>query len=102
MSIENNNSQFLQDMGVSAESVERSGIAIDVLKEIAEDYKENELTLLDEAEYIAKKIQRCNAVHSVRWRIKSVSHVIKKIVRKLNEVQLNENIKASMLGIIKQ
>ncbi|EFB73679.1 RelA/SpoT domain protein [Providencia rustigianii DSM 4541] len=98
MSIENNNSQFLQDMGVSAESVERSGIAIDVLKEIAEDYKENELTLLDEAEYIAKKIQRCNAVHSVRWRIKSVSHVIKKIVRKLNEVQLNEKYKSINVG----
>ena len=56
---------------------------IEILKEIAEDYKENELILLDEAEYIAKKIQRCKAVHSVRWRIKSVSHLIKKIVRKL-------------------
>lgn len=84
---------FLDEMGISAEMVERSGLTSEILKEIAEDYKENELILLDEAEYIAKKIQRCKAVHSVRWRIKSVSHLIKKIVRKLNEDNPSEKYK---------
>jgi len=74
---------FLQGMGVKLEDFKKSELSIENLKKIAEDYKSNELILLDEAEYIAKKIQRCEAVHSVRWRIKSVSHLIKKIVRKL-------------------
>ncbi|WP_431810105.1 hypothetical protein [Jejubacter sp. L23] len=69
---------FLQEIGVTTELVETSGIPVDTLREIVKDYKHNELTLLDEAEYIAKKIQRCNAIHSVRWRIKSHSHLIKK------------------------
>ncbi|CAI3113815.1 hypothetical protein MWMV18_MWMV18_02898 [Acinetobacter calcoaceticus] len=93
MILEENDSKFLEEMGVSAELLESSGLTIDTLKEIAEDYKENELLLLDEAEYIAKKIQRCKAVHSVRWRIKSTSHLIKKIVRKLNEDQQSEKYK---------
>lgn len=90
MSLEDATLQFIKDMGITKEDVEESGISIEVLKEIAEDYKENELILLDEAEYIAKKIQRCKAVHSVRWRIKSVSHLIKKIVRKLTGKEPSE------------
>lgn len=78
---------FLQGMGVKQEDFKKSELSIDTLKKIADDYKSNELILLDEAEYIAKKIQRCEAVHSVRWRIKSVSHLIKKIVRKLSDDQ---------------
>lgn len=78
---------FLQSMGVKQEDFKKSELSIDTLKKIADDYKSNELILLDEAEYIAKKIQRCEAVHSVRWRIKSVSHLIKKIVRKLSDDQ---------------
>lgn len=78
---------FLQSMGVKPEDFQKSELSVETLKKIAEDYKSNELILLDEAEYIAKKIQRCEAVHSVRWRIKSVSHLIKKIVRKLSDDQ---------------
>ncbi|MBP6468492.1 MAG: hypothetical protein KA277_10825 [Fusobacteriaceae bacterium] len=83
MSLEDDKLQFIKDMGITEAEVEESGLSIEILQEIAEDYKKNELILLDEAEYIAKKIQRCESVHSVRWRIKSVSHLIKKIVRKL-------------------
>lgn len=78
---------FLQSMGVKLEDFKKSELSVETLKKIAEDYKINELILLDEAEYIAKKIQRCEAVHSVRWRIKSVSHLIKKIVRKRSDEQ---------------
>lgn len=93
MSLDEHDQKFLDDMGINAELVENSGLTIKTLQEIAEDYKENELILLDEAEYIAKKIQRCKAVHSVRWRIKSASHLIKKIIRKLNEDQPSEKYK---------
>lgn len=85
--------EFLQEIGVCSKDVERSGLSIATLKEIKDDYEKHELTLLDEAEYIAKKIQRCEAVHSVRWRIKNASHVIKKIVRKLDPSKLNEKYK---------
>jgi len=91
MNLNINDSTFLQEMGVSPESLANCNIEISVLQKIVEDYKMNELSLLDEAEYIAKKIQRCKSVHSVRWRIKSASHVIKKIIRKLSEKNPNPN-----------
>lgn len=85
MELDHRDSEFLHEIGITIKQVENSGLSVDVLRDIVKDYKCNELTLLDEAEYIAKKIQRCNAVHSVRWRIKSPSHLIKKIIRKLTE-----------------
>lgn len=87
MDFSQEDSNFLLEMGVELEAFQKSEVSVETLKKIAEDYKSNELSLLDEAEYIAKKIQRCKAVHSVRWRIKSVSHLIKKIVRKLSDDQ---------------
>lgn len=87
MDLQQEDLSFLQSMGVKLEDFQKSELSVETLKKIADDYKSNELILLDEAEYIAKKIQRCEAVHSVRWRIKSVSHLIKKIVRKLSDDQ---------------
>ncbi|MBS7816713.1 GTP pyrophosphokinase [Wohlfahrtiimonas chitiniclastica] len=77
--------EFLQSHKISKEDFEKSTILIDTLQAIANDYQANYLTLLDEAEYIAKKIQRCKNVHSVRWRIKNTTHLLKKIIRKRNE-----------------
>ena len=86
----NNDLNFLQDMGLNQSVVDKSGLSIDTLKSIIQDYKDNQLVLLDEAEYIAKKIQRCDSVHSVRWRIKSPSHLLNKIIRKLTEEKPSE------------
>ncbi|MCG6490226.1 hypothetical protein K6U37_14910 [Vibrio parahaemolyticus] len=86
---------FLQEMNLDPDLVEKSGLSVDVLISISQDYKDNQLMLMDEAEYIAKKIQRCNAVHSVRWRLKDISHLLNKIVRKRTEdkpVEKYENI----------
>lgn len=93
MSLQKDELDFLLNMDIKVEDFEKSGLSIENLKEIAKDYKSNELTLLDEAEYIAKKVQRCNAVHSVRWRIKSIAHLIKKIVRKLSDETPSEKYK---------
>lgn len=93
MDKKNNDLMFLQDMNLNPNLVEKSGLSIDTLRLIAQDYKNNQLTLLDEAEYIAKKIQRCNAVHSVRWRIKNTSHLLNKIIRKLTEDEPSEKYK---------
>lgn len=93
MELQKNEQEFLLNMGVKLADFEKSGLCVSNLMEIAQDYKNNELTLLDEAEYIAKKVQRCDSVHSVRWRIKSTSHLIKKIVRKLSEEKPSEKYK---------
>ncbi|MEO3358556.1 RelA/SpoT domain-containing protein [Acinetobacter haemolyticus] len=85
MELEKDDLDFLQIMDVDIQDFQKTGLLVKNLKEIAADYKQNELILLDEAEYIAKKLQRCTAVHSVRWRIKSIAHLIKKIVRKLSD-----------------
>ncbi|MEM5306105.1 GTP pyrophosphokinase [Enterobacter ludwigii] len=89
----NDDLSFLQTMGLNPSAVEKSGLSIATLKSIVQDYKDNQLVLLDEAEYIAKKIQRCNSVHSVRWRIKSPSHLLNKIIRKLTEEKPSDKYK---------
>ncbi|MCJ8536200.1 GTP pyrophosphokinase [Enterobacter cloacae] len=89
----NDDLNFLQTMGLHPSVVEKSGLSIATLKSIVQDYKDNQLVLLDEAEYIAKKIQRCNSVHSVRWRIKSPSHLLNKIIRKLTEEKPSDKYK---------
>ncbi|WP_038907476.1 RelA/SpoT domain-containing protein [Dickeya oryzae] len=93
MEITNDDLNFLREMRLSSDLVEKSGLSINNLRSIAQDYKDNQLTLLDEAEYIAKKIQRCNAVHSVRWRIKNTAHLLNKIIRKLTEDNPSEKYK---------
>ncbi|WP_410678240.1 RelA/SpoT domain-containing protein [Citrobacter europaeus] len=93
MGKDNDDLNFLREMGIEPVLVEKSGLSINTLKSIAKDYKDNQLVLLDEAEYIAKKIQRCNAVHSVRWRIKNISHLLNKIIRKLTEDEPSEKYK---------
>lgn len=84
---------FLRDMNISEELFAKSGLEITILQDIVEDYKKNELALLDEAEYVAKKLQRCSTVHSVRWRIKDSKHLVRKIIRKLTDGEPVEKYK---------
>lgn len=55
MEIIDQDSIFLQEWGLASALVEKSGLSVDTLRSIVQDYKSNQLTLLDEAEYIAKK-----------------------------------------------
>lgn len=73
---------FIKDMGIGQEKFIALKRDIKVLIEIAKDYESHKSELLDEAEYIANKLQRCKSVHSVRFRIKDTSHLIEKIIRK--------------------
>ncbi|HHS9280982.1 TPA: GTP pyrophosphokinase [Klebsiella michiganensis] len=98
MEIIDQDSFFLQEWGLDSALVEKSGLSVDTLRSIVQDYKSNQLTLLDEAEYIAKKIQRCDSVHSVRWRIKDTSHLLNKIIRKLTEDEPSEKYKGISSG----
>ncbi|WP_144734840.1 RelA/SpoT domain-containing protein [Acinetobacter oleivorans] len=80
--------QFLKDSCVKIDDFKKANIDINLLMNIAEDYLKFSPDFLAEAEYIAKKLQRCKSVHSVRWRIKDVGHLIEKIVRKRCEAKV--------------
>lgn len=84
MKISKENQQFLESMNINPERVKIIDLDIQILIDIAKDYDSTETQeeLLDSAELIAKKIQRCKQVHSVRWRVKDTSHLIEKIIRK--------------------
>lgn len=82
MSLDDQQKKFLDNARVKFEDFEKANIDITLLMDIAEDYKKFSADFLQEAEYIAKKLQRCEYVHSVRWRVKDVNHLIEKIVRK--------------------
>ncbi|MEN3980591.1 hypothetical protein [Acinetobacter sp. CWB-B33] len=82
MSLSKEHEEFLVDMGILPERFKKLGRDAQVLVEIAEDYEIHKNDLLDEASYVANKLQRCEGVHTVRSRIKDTSHVIEKIIRK--------------------
>lgn len=74
--------KFLTENRISQETWERADISWEILSAIAEDHKKQSAHLEDAAELIAKRIQKCSAVHSVRWRVKKTDHLLEKIVRK--------------------
>lgn len=76
---------FLTKNRISQETWEKANIAWEVLSAIAEEHGKQSANLEDAAELIAKQIQKCSAVHSVRWRVKDTDHLLEKIVRKRAE-----------------
>ncbi|MNU76158.1 hypothetical protein D3C71_657060 [compost metagenome] len=77
-------------MGVEPSRFKKLKRDINVLIGIAHDYEIHKNDLLDEASYIANKLQRCEGVHTVRSRIKDTSHVIEKIIRKWESEEVAE------------
>jgi len=75
---------FLEKMDIKSERIKAIKLDPQILLDIANDFEKSESQeeLFDSAELIAKKIQRCKHVHSVRWRVKDTSHLIEKIIRK--------------------
>ncbi|EGR4126220.1 addiction module component [Vibrio cholerae] len=73
---------FLENNRISHQDWVKAAIEFDELKAIALDHA-GKVTSLDEAaSYLAKILQKCPQVHSVRWRVKDPEHLIEKIVRK--------------------
>lgn len=73
---------FLENNRISHQDWVEAAIEFDELKAIALDHA-GKVTSLDEAaSYLAKILQKCPQVHSVRWRVKDPEHLIEKIVRK--------------------
>ncbi|WP_123422330.1 RelA/SpoT domain-containing protein [Gallaecimonas pentaromativorans] len=73
---------FLENNRITREDWEKAAIEFDELKAIALDHAAKVTSLDDTASYLAKILQKCPQVHSVRWRVKDPVHLIEKIVRK--------------------
>lgn len=82
MKISNEHKIFLKKMNIEYSRIEKLELDTQILVDIADDFTKSQEDFFDSAEHIAKKIQRCKQVHSVRWRVKDVSHLIEKIIRK--------------------
>ncbi|WP_454805193.1 RelA/SpoT domain-containing protein [Paraburkholderia fungorum] len=74
--------QFLERNGIDQSEWKDSGCDWEELQRIAADHRAHFGTLNDAAEFFGKTIQRFGGVHSVRWRVKDVEHLLKKIIRK--------------------
>lgn len=76
---------FLARNRLSKELWEKSQCDWKLLTAIAVDHSSNFERLRESAEFFARLVQKFNGVHSVRWRVKGVENVLKKIVRKRAE-----------------
>lgn len=90
MSLSKEHESFLLEMGITPERFKKLGRDVQILVDIADDYETHKNDLLDEASYIANKLQRCKGVHTVRSRVKDTSHVVEKIIRKWECEQVAE------------
>ncbi|HCZ9052574.1 TPA: RelA/SpoT domain-containing protein [Vibrio alginolyticus] len=77
-----NKDKFLKDNNISESTLERCGLEWDVIASIGEDHKQRVKDLTSTAELFVRTIQRCESVHSVRWRVKSPEHLMEKLIRK--------------------
>lgn len=73
---------FLRQFNISEEKFRASLLTWDELEVIAEDYirKENEHTATVKRYF--EKIQQCAYVHSLSYRVKEVTHLLEKVIRK--------------------
>lgn len=62
--------------------IERCDLSWELISKIGEDHSKRKEELLGIAQMFAHTIQRCDSVHSVRWRIKDAEHLMEKLVRK--------------------
>lgn len=76
---------FLKNAQIEPVEWERANIQWETLSRIADDHLAQVDRLGETAAMFANIIQKFNKVHSVRWRVKDVEHLLTKIVRKRAE-----------------
>lgn len=77
--------EFLSSNSISSDAWSRCSVGWEELRAIGADHLGRMEVLEETAEYLAKKVQRFDRVHSVRWRVKDASHLMAKIARKQSE-----------------
>ncbi|UZD56847.1 addiction module component [Shewanella algae] len=76
---------FLLKNNIKEEDLKNSKVDWETLKKIGIDHESRLEERKETAELFAKVIQRCDKVHSVRWRVKDPQHLMEKIFRKTIE-----------------
>ena len=89
---------FLERNRISHEVWEKASIAWQDLLAIKADYESRKSQLEDAAEYAVKVIQSFKGVHSVRWRVKNVEHLMEKIIRKRGQDKVSKKYKTINLS----
>lgn len=74
--------EFLTKKDISKQEWEEASIEWKALVEIAQDFCMRQEHFESNAEYISARLRTFPGVHSVRWRIKNIDNLLKKIVRK--------------------
>lgn len=78
----NDLTEFLNEFGISRSDFDKTGIIWDELLEIRKDYEKYIPELTPPANYLIDTFHQVKIIHSVRFRIKSSSHLLEKIIRK--------------------
>lgn len=73
---------FLDEFNLSSEEFESTGLVWKDLLKIQKDYENFKPELTPPANYLIETLYKVKKIHSVRFRIKSSSHLIEKIIRK--------------------
>jgi len=89
---------FLNRNKISSEDWDRASIEWQELLAIKDDYLLRKRQLEDAAEYVVKTVQGFEGVHSVRWRVKDVEHLLEKIIRKRCEEKVSKKYQTICAG----
>lgn len=77
--------EFLLKNRIAQDTWDAAKISWADLVKLADDYLSRQVELSEAASFFAQLIQKMHSVHSVRWRVKDVEHLLEKIIRKRAE-----------------
>jgi len=90
---------FKDTKDLSKDELKLAKITSKELIDIYEDYSRSLKELETEGIYLSNRLQFCDEVNSVRWRVKDPIHLLTKIVRKRKEAIKEKNSKSKYLSI---
>lgn len=90
---------FKDTKDLSTKELKLANITSKELIEIYEDYLKSLKELETEGIYLSNRLQFCDEINSVRWRVKDPIHLLTKIVRKRKEAIQEENKESKYLTI---
>lgn len=84
-----NEDQMILEMGLEQGDLKEINVDVKTLYDIYKDYVKIKDQLQDHAQHIARILNYCPEVNSVKWRAKDPSGLIKKIIRKKKDITKN-------------
>lgn len=95
---------FLPKYNLPVDSIEKTGLEWTALEAIYVDHSERLSALEDTAVFVAARLRRIDAVHSIKIRVKDPEHLVAKVIRKKLEDSARditpENYKENITDLI--